>query len=893
MTQLDKDMQDVDSRDKMVEYLLPALNNLRVVSCNIVMIFAKIKELTAYQKEMNKFDFNRLNRVYNFDQSYLLRMTRDLDFLCHSVAASVFSFGTQDPFLISLSKEREGFEKIPLEEDLKEQILKCHISLLNEIVLRRTNDILNKQRKNQENGKNKYGIYLQGDGLPITRKGFRSAMTKRNGKSINKDRSEQNFMNKTEGFKMNQRKVDKIEIEVKEHNELSSVRNKSAERIDSEAGNKGFATEEYSSVRKTKEKNESKEATKVKELETKLTEQKMKEEQKKKQELEQKKKGEELRVKKEAEQKRKLEEENKKKESEERLKAEQDKRRKVEEKKKEEEKRKSEEEKKRRELEKQKQKEEEEEKLLKAEEEKKRRELEKKKQEEEEEKLLKAEEEKKRKAEEKRKQDEVKRKQDEEEKRKKEEEKKKEEEEEEEKKKKMEEVKKKKEEEVTIERLASNFSENEEDSRPVHEQDGLIQFHDKKSILNISGLLDNEEIKNDFVVQKIIEVQDSIINQENEADIFNNEDREIEKVLEKENLIMHDLNNLLYDKNLETDLNASMSVESTTNKNMHKKETSNSGFSKNLDVILKHDLDNLEYNRNMEHDEEASVSQHTVVGKKKLNPLKTNFSKNVTIFEEVNELIRIDLDNLKHLYKTDSYDLNNSDDLIEELTYRIYTGQIEEMFSKLKELSDNCHNSIRDSFFNFSSPADLIKGVNPVVIEGVCGSQVLSVVFCFYESNVTESFRINISALTIDKSLDMEKALEEMIDFLLNNLPCSELKVNFIYNDVKENKSEVREILEKSLKFKWYNVENKFNNGDHSRHLTMIKRNSAQIDESIKRKTLGTFNVRHNTAVSLSTVKHEIKSEVTNIIPFLEALLNEDLKENLGNFNLDKIKVYT
>jgi len=59
---------------KLTSDIIQTFKNLRILSINIIHIFLQIREITSYSILCGKFDFNKINKNFNYDRNYLIKV---------------------------------------------------------------------------------------------------------------------------------------------------------------------------------------------------------------------------------------------------------------------------------------------------------------------------------------------------------------------------------------------------------------------------------------------------------------------------------------------------------------------------------------------------------------------------------------------------------------------------------------------------------------------------------------------------------------------------------------------------------------------------------------------------------------------------------------------------
>lgn len=59
---------------KLSSDITQTFKNLRILSINIIHIFVQIREISSYSILCGKFDFDRINKSFNYDRNYLIKV---------------------------------------------------------------------------------------------------------------------------------------------------------------------------------------------------------------------------------------------------------------------------------------------------------------------------------------------------------------------------------------------------------------------------------------------------------------------------------------------------------------------------------------------------------------------------------------------------------------------------------------------------------------------------------------------------------------------------------------------------------------------------------------------------------------------------------------------------
>jgi hypothetical protein len=121
--------------DKFLGDIIQCIKNIRIISVNIVNYYVKIREISSYSILGGKYDLDRINKSYNFDKNYLIKMRYDLDFLCGSALQNFFNFAEDaDPFLISCGEKVTDKYYVQVDEDMNMSIKNCQFQILQDMI---------------------------------------------------------------------------------------------------------------------------------------------------------------------------------------------------------------------------------------------------------------------------------------------------------------------------------------------------------------------------------------------------------------------------------------------------------------------------------------------------------------------------------------------------------------------------------------------------------------------------------------------------------------------------------------------------------------------------------------------------------------------------------------
>ena len=151
------------NKDSIILNIISLIKSLRINSLNVITHFLKIREIVTYYNLVGKIDMKLINKEYNYDENYLLKMKNDMMFLNEYPKLSKY-FDMQnsdiDAFLTNFAPNNNNYSKInnnkvkiPVSDDLKKVIEQCRYILIHETLLNNLKsniEIINKN-DNQSN----------------------------------------------------------------------------------------------------------------------------------------------------------------------------------------------------------------------------------------------------------------------------------------------------------------------------------------------------------------------------------------------------------------------------------------------------------------------------------------------------------------------------------------------------------------------------------------------------------------------------------------------------------------------------------------------------------------------------------------------------------------------
>ena len=136
------------NRESVILNIIGLIKSLRLNSVNVVTHFLKVREITTYYCLVGKIDMKLINKEYNYNDKYLLKMLTDMNFLNEyqklskyfdmnnsPIDAFLTNFAPKNTNNMNYSKINSNKAKIPVSDDLKKAISQCRYILIQETFL--------------------------------------------------------------------------------------------------------------------------------------------------------------------------------------------------------------------------------------------------------------------------------------------------------------------------------------------------------------------------------------------------------------------------------------------------------------------------------------------------------------------------------------------------------------------------------------------------------------------------------------------------------------------------------------------------------------------------------------------------------------------------------------
>ena len=117
--------------ESFITNIINTIKSIRVYSVNVVNYITKIREIISYGESHGKFNVDNINKAYQYDKHYLIRMKYDVDFMRFSpICNYIETKNVQcDTFLLNMSINENSADPkkrtVPVDEELLKLIKQC------------------------------------------------------------------------------------------------------------------------------------------------------------------------------------------------------------------------------------------------------------------------------------------------------------------------------------------------------------------------------------------------------------------------------------------------------------------------------------------------------------------------------------------------------------------------------------------------------------------------------------------------------------------------------------------------------------------------------------------------------------------------------------------------
>ena len=272
LQKINESLLDNFYNDKIIlKDVINILKNIRIHSINVVFYTSKIREIASYYCFQGKWDLRKLNKEYLYDNTYLLKMDEDLNFLQDSILCRYIDIDITDSFCSpqnysknNNSNENNNLNKIiiPMGEDILQSIQQSKYLIFQDKLLDGINNMnaasnnnnyyendkivkkmidnkktISKQNLSKDSNIIQSRIGIKGN-YPMDSKMSKTiyALKNNNPKAYNNlfKNANLNYFKKNEPFSINEwgdKKNDQVTLRIRTQNNFSSNKNYNNEKI--------------------------------------------------------------------------------------------------------------------------------------------------------------------------------------------------------------------------------------------------------------------------------------------------------------------------------------------------------------------------------------------------------------------------------------------------------------------------------------------------------------------------------------------------------------------------------------------------------------------------------------------------------------------------------------
>ena len=139
------ELNDKNDTHTLICNIIDLIQSLRLNAVNIMQSFIKVREILTYYTLVGKIDIEKLNKNYEYDPAYLLKLKKDLEFLNeYEGLEKYFDLDNIDEFFTNFSlkdDEMSNYVNIQIPDILINNIVECNYILLQEKIYQNLNNI--------------------------------------------------------------------------------------------------------------------------------------------------------------------------------------------------------------------------------------------------------------------------------------------------------------------------------------------------------------------------------------------------------------------------------------------------------------------------------------------------------------------------------------------------------------------------------------------------------------------------------------------------------------------------------------------------------------------------------------------------------------------------------
>lgn len=139
------ELNDKNDTHNLINNIIDLIQSLRLNVVNIMQYFLKVREILTYYTLVGKIDIEKLNKNYEYDPAYILKLKKDLEFLNeYEGLEKYFDIDNIDEFFTNFAlkdDEMSNYVNIQIPDILINNIGECNYILLQEKIYQNLNNI--------------------------------------------------------------------------------------------------------------------------------------------------------------------------------------------------------------------------------------------------------------------------------------------------------------------------------------------------------------------------------------------------------------------------------------------------------------------------------------------------------------------------------------------------------------------------------------------------------------------------------------------------------------------------------------------------------------------------------------------------------------------------------
>ena len=156
-----------------------------------------------------------------------------------------------------------------------------------------------------------------------------------------------------------------------------------------------------------------------------------------------------------------------------------------------------------------------------------------------------------------------------------------------------------------------------------------------------------------------------------------------------------------------------------------------------------------------------------------------------------------------------------------------------------------------------------LTGVHPKILLAHKNNMMVGFCCVSYDSSDDLNLRLIINHISTNLHDEFEPITKEFVHFIIQNLPCDEIRISIYYESKNGNleiNSSIRDVFKNTLKFRWFKLENKSNN--ERIQILNYKYENKDLSNELRNKMKNSLKLDYLSVLKVENIKD--KKEITS-----------------------------